>query len=213
MITIIITIIIVYMVWLLYLVKLFFTPLDSWQIRIERSHYQTNFIISLVSSTFLSSNGNHSEWPSCVTYLLFLSLSLFVFCFLHLMVIHIKQWSQHLHLLLIDWLRVNNAVLGKTLKCLGNQSEVAVNTGPYFNGKIYVEGALDDSCTLYGNQSSSKEIYTMTINHVLCGSRVVVSKSASFLFISKVIILVLSCFLTTSINIGKNFCSSKKSVK
>jgi hypothetical protein len=74
------------------------------------------------------------------------------------------------------------SVSGKTIKCLGNQSEVAVNTGPFFDGKISVEGAPIDSdsrCSLYGNHSSSKEIYTMTINHVLCGSKVVVSEVSS----------------------------------
>ena len=53
-----------------------------------------------------------------------------------------------------------------------------MNTGPFFNGKISVEGApldQDSRCSLYGNHSSIKEIYTMTINHLLCGSKVVVS--------------------------------------
>lgn len=67
-------------------------------------------------------------------------------------------------------------VTGKTIRCLGNQSEVVVNTGPYFNGKISVEGATDDSCVVYGNKSSSLEAYTIKINHVLCGSKIVVSE-------------------------------------
>ena len=70
------------------------------------------------------------------------------------------------------------SVSGKTLRCLGNASEVAVNTGPYFNGKISVEGASDESCSLYGNQSSAAQIYTMTINHILCGSKIVSTLSS-----------------------------------
>jgi len=62
---------------------------------------------------------------------------------------------------------------GQTIRCLGNVSEVAVNTGPYFGGKISVEGATDESCFLYGNQSSPLEVYAMTINHALCGSKMI----------------------------------------
>lgn len=67
------------------------------------------------------------------------------------------------------------SVSGKTLRCLGNASEVAVNTGPFFNGRISVEGASDESCSVSGNHTSSLRIYTMTINHLLCGSKIVVS--------------------------------------
>ena len=73
-------------------------------------------------------------------------------------------------------LSIAASVSGKTLRCLGNASEVAVHTGPYFSGKIAVEGATHDSCSLYGNQSSGLQTYTMTINHLLCGSKVVVSR-------------------------------------
>lgn len=66
-------------------------------------------------------------------------------------------------------------------------SEVAVNTGPYFGGKISVEGATDESCFLYGNQSSPLEVYTMTINHALCGSKMIVSMTATFLHNSLII--------------------------
>lgn len=71
-------------------------------------------------------------------------------------------------------------VSGKTITCLGNTSEVAVNTGPYFNGKISVEDTSRRECSIFGNRSSSLDLYTMTINHTLCGSKIVVSSQSYF---------------------------------
>ncbi|CAL1283850.1 unnamed protein product [Larinioides sclopetarius] len=54
--------------------------------------------------------------------------------------------------------------------CLANSSDIVVHTGPYFGGKIAVEGSSDERCCLYGNRSSSQDTYTLKIDHHLCGS-------------------------------------------
>ncbi|GFW52779.1 uncharacterized protein TNCV_2393581 [Trichonephila clavipes] len=57
--------------------------------------------------------------------------------------------------------------------CLANSSDIVVHTGPYFGGKIAVEGSTDERCCLYGNRSSSQDNYTLKIDHQICGSRTV----------------------------------------
>lgn len=60
-----------------------------------------------------------------------------------------------------------------TSRCLANTSDVVVNTGPYFSGKIAVEDAYDNRCSVYGNRSSSQNVYTLTILHDVCGSKII----------------------------------------
>ena len=53
-----------------------------------------------------------------------------------------------------------------------------MHTGPYFGGKISVEGAGEEDaalCARFGNRSSSQATYTLAIDHQLCGSKIIVS--------------------------------------
>ncbi|KFM82519.1 hypothetical protein X975_03319, partial [Stegodyphus mimosarum] len=57
--------------------------------------------------------------------------------------------------------------------CLANSSDIVVHSGPYFGGKITVEGSSDERCSVYGNRSSPQDTYTLKINHRICGSKMV----------------------------------------
>lgn len=54
-------------------------------------------------------------------------------------------------------------------KCLPNESEILIETGPYFGGRIASENG---HCGIEGNSKDSKETYTMRIDHEKCGSLV-----------------------------------------
>ncbi|XP_053959372.1 uncharacterized protein LOC128863957 [Anastrepha ludens] len=54
-------------------------------------------------------------------------------------------------------------------KCLPQASEIEVETGPYFGGKIVVDGG---NCGVKGNQNDATDRYTMRIDHKMCGSLV-----------------------------------------
>lgn len=60
-------------------------------------------------------------------------------------------------------------------KCLADVSEVVVNTGRYFGGRISVEDSSDPRCNLIGNKSSEQTSYLFRIDHEICDSKVVVS--------------------------------------
>lgn len=60
-------------------------------------------------------------------------------------------------------------------KCLANASEVVINTGRYFGGRISVEDSSNPRCHLLGNRSSEQTTYTFRIDHEICQSRVTVS--------------------------------------
>lgn len=60
-------------------------------------------------------------------------------------------------------------------KCLADVSEVVVNTGRYFGGRISVEDSLDPRCNLLGNRSSEQTTYLFRIDHQICDSKIVVS--------------------------------------
>lgn len=60
-------------------------------------------------------------------------------------------------------------------KCLSDVSEVVVNTGRYFGGRISVENSADPRCNLLGNKSSEQTSYLFRIDHDICDSKVVVS--------------------------------------
>jgi hypothetical protein len=54
-------------------------------------------------------------------------------------------------------------------KCLPNESEIIVETGPFFGGKIASENGV---CGIQGNAKDPKETYAMRIDHERCGSTV-----------------------------------------
>ncbi|TMW48803.1 hypothetical protein DOY81_006117 [Sarcophaga bullata] len=54
-------------------------------------------------------------------------------------------------------------------RCLPTASEIEVETGPYFGGKIVVDGG---NCGLKGDPNDPKEKYVMRIDHKMCGSMV-----------------------------------------
>lgn len=54
-------------------------------------------------------------------------------------------------------------------KCLPHASEIEVETGPYFGGKIAVDGG---NCGVKGNPKEPTDKYIMRIDHKMCGSLV-----------------------------------------
>uniref|UniRef100_A0A182RBR8 ZP domain-containing protein n=1 Tax=Anopheles funestus TaxID=62324 RepID=A0A182RBR8_ANOFN len=54
-------------------------------------------------------------------------------------------------------------------QCLPHASEIEVETGPYFGGRIAAENG---NCGIQGDASSPQESYTMRIDHDKCGSKV-----------------------------------------
>lgn len=54
-------------------------------------------------------------------------------------------------------------------KCLPNESEISIETGPYFGGRIVSENG---ECEIEGNSKDERESYTMRIDHEKCGSQV-----------------------------------------
>ncbi|KFB39756.1 hypothetical protein ZHAS_00007450 [Anopheles sinensis] len=54
-------------------------------------------------------------------------------------------------------------------QCLPHASEIEVETGPYFGGRIAAENG---NCGVQGDASSPQETYVMRIDHERCGSRV-----------------------------------------
>ncbi|XP_058453943.1 uncharacterized protein LOC131431965 [Malaya genurostris] len=54
-------------------------------------------------------------------------------------------------------------------QCLPHASEIEVETGPHFGGRI---GSENGQCSLQGDASSPQESYVLRIDHEKCGSRV-----------------------------------------
>lgn len=54
-------------------------------------------------------------------------------------------------------------------KCLPNESEISIETGPFFSGRIISENG---ECGIKGNAKDKRESYTMRIDHEKCGSQV-----------------------------------------
>jgi hypothetical protein len=54
-------------------------------------------------------------------------------------------------------------------KCLPNESEILIETGPFFGGKIASENGL---CGIEGDAKDERETYSMRIDHEKCGSQV-----------------------------------------
>ncbi|XP_027195939.1 uncharacterized protein LOC113790465 [Dermatophagoides pteronyssinus] len=61
----------------------------------------------------------------------------------------------------------------RTLRCLANQSEIQVFTGPYFGGRISVEGSDNPACLINGDRNNPEDSYNFTINHELCKSKTI----------------------------------------
>lgn len=75
--------------------------------------------------------------------------------------------------------------------CLGDRSEIDVATGPYFGGKISVEGVEDDRCTWIGNPKDPRIIHTFIVDHKICGGTKVNSNIFVFLFPSLSIYVIM----------------------
>lgn len=68
-------------------------------------------------------------------------------------------------------------VLAQATKCLADASEIEVETGPYFGGRIVAEGGaagttVDSDCGIAGDVHSTQDRYVMRIDHEKCGSKV-----------------------------------------
>lgn len=57
--------------------------------------------------------------------------------------------------------------------CLANTTEVIVNTGKFFAGRISFENNTDPRCQLLGNKRSDQISYKFRIDHTICGSKLV----------------------------------------
>lgn len=60
-------------------------------------------------------------------------------------------------------------VAAHATKCLPDVSEIEVETGPYFGGKIVAE---NNNCAIQGNPLDERSSYSMKIEHDKCGSHV-----------------------------------------
>lgn len=60
-------------------------------------------------------------------------------------------------------------VAAHATKCLPDVSEIEVETGPYFGGKIVAE---NNNCFIQGNPLDDRSSYSMKIEHDKCGSHV-----------------------------------------
>lgn len=66
-------------------------------------------------------------------------------------------------------MHVITLVSAQATRCLPTASEIEVETGPYFGGKIVVDGG---NCGIKGDPSDAKDKYIMRIDHKICGSMV-----------------------------------------
>nr|XP_045582760.1 uncharacterized protein LOC123745803 [Procambarus clarkii]XP_045582761.1 uncharacterized protein LOC123745803 [Procambarus clarkii]XP_045582762.1 uncharacterized protein LOC123745803 [Procambarus clarkii] len=69
--------------------------------------------------------------------------------------------------------------------CLANSSVVEVETGPYFGGKISVEGTEDPLCRTEGVRDSSTTTYQLKIDHDRCGSQVHNTSVMTFILVQE----------------------------
>ncbi|KAK9500231.1 hypothetical protein O3M35_001528 [Rhynocoris fuscipes] len=73
----------------------------------------------------------------------------------------------------------------KAILCLPEASEVEVSTGPYFSGRIAVEGAVGPECGVEGDANSSRDTYVLRISHRTCGSSTNSSAVATFILVQE----------------------------
>ncbi|XP_065352692.1 uncharacterized protein LOC135947704 [Cloeon dipterum] len=84
----------------------------------------------------------------------------------------------------------------RATQCLANSTEVEVDTGPYFGGRISVESlggqpgeispASDDessSCSVWGNANSPQSTYKLRFDHNICGGTKALNESAVATFL------------------------------
>ncbi|XP_059485044.1 uncharacterized protein LOC132202262 [Neocloeon triangulifer] len=84
----------------------------------------------------------------------------------------------------------------KATQCLANSTEVEVDTGPYFGGRISVESlggqpgeispASEDessSCSVWGNPRSPQSTYKLRFDHNICGGTKALNESAVATFL------------------------------
>lgn len=69
--------------------------------------------------------------------------------------------------------------------CLPQESEIEVSTGPYFAGRIAVESADSERCTVDGDPNSPRDTYTLRISHDVCGSKVNETTVATFVLVQE----------------------------
>uniref|UniRef100_T1J5K5 Fibronectin type-III domain-containing protein n=1 Tax=Strigamia maritima TaxID=126957 RepID=T1J5K5_STRMM len=70
------------------------------------------------------------------------------------------------------WLNVSTkGFVARVARCLPEFTEVLVDTGPFFRGRIEVEGANDMRCHIKGEAKSPRTQYVFIISHDLCASR------------------------------------------
>lgn len=60
-----------------------------------------------------------------------------------------------------------------------------MSTGPYFGGRIAVEATDGERCALDGDIQSSRDVYTLRINHQECGSRVNETTVSTFVLVQE----------------------------
>lgn len=73
----------------------------------------------------------------------------------------------------------------KATQCLPHASEIEVSTGPHFGGRIAVEAADGERCAIDGEPHSSRDTYTLRINHAECGSAVNETTVATFVLVQE----------------------------
>ncbi|CAL8135435.1 unnamed protein product [Orchesella dallaii] len=73
----------------------------------------------------------------------------------------------------------------KAKNCLSDSSEVIVETGPYFGGRISVEDSTIPGCFIKGNQQSAQTKYSLSIRHKDCGSHVNGSKVTTVILVQE----------------------------
>ncbi|CAG7725602.1 unnamed protein product [Allacma fusca] len=73
----------------------------------------------------------------------------------------------------------------KATKCLADSSEVSVETGPFFGGRISVEDSTRPGCFVKGNAKSPQTKYNLRIKHEDCGSVVNGSKVTTVILVQE----------------------------
>lgn len=73
----------------------------------------------------------------------------------------------------------------KAVSCLTNSTLVEVETGPYFGGKISVEGSMNPLCATQGNLKSSNTKYRLDIDHTLCGSDILADSVRTYVLVQE----------------------------
>lgn len=76
-------------------------------------------------------------------------------------------------------------VSARATQCLPHASEIEVSTGPHFGGRITVEAADGDRCTVDGEPNSSRDTYVLHIDHKVCGSQVNETTVATYVIVQE----------------------------